>query len=355
MAEPEVSIIMPVYNSHPEELREAVESALGQTLRNIELVCVDDGSVDDTPVRLDAFAQKDERIRVIHLQTNQGTLAARNAAIIAAKGQYILPLDPDDALHEDACEVLVKMMKARSLDMLQFAVETSAKGDQYCEWANPTVNEDLDASDFAYDIFVCKSRSWGIVKMFRREPLAVAAASFPNGYCANGEDGLLLFKFLSSVHRVGCTPLALYRYRYGNGLSTSLRPSRAQIVRIMRSLQYSLPWLKCQSSKLAKPFRSELLRTSLDALVRSRMDKKTRDDVACTLLNVSSPKEIIATLKTFAPISAYARWLLCIKRFVARNSRHRRKLLRKIALSARVADMVKTVHHKRSHDATVYL
>ena len=85
MADPEVSIVMPVHNSRPNELREAVESALGQTLGAIELVCVDDGSTDDTFARLEAFARQDGRIRLIRFPANKGTLAARNAAILAAR------------------------------------------------------------------------------------------------------------------------------------------------------------------------------------------------------------------------------------------------------------------------------
>lgn len=354
MAEPEVSIVMPVYNSRPEELKEAVESALGQTLREIELVCVDDGSVDDTFARLEAFARADDRMRIIRFKANSGTLAARNAAILAARGQYVLPLDPDDALRPETCETLSKMMKLRSLDMLQFAVETSADGARYCAHANPCADEDLDADDFAHDVFALKKRGWGVVKMFLREPIAAAAASFPPGYCANGEDGLLLFKFLSLARNVGCTPMAFYRYRYGGGLSTSLRPSRAQSNRIMRSLQYSMKWLNGQSSTLAKPFRRELLRMSLDALVRSRMDRKTRIDAACALAEVARPKEIVAALNTLAPISACARCFAVIKRHVAHNHKHRRKLLRKIALSSRVANMAAAVLQiRRNRDAGI--
>lgn len=341
MSEPDVSIVMPVRNSRPEELREAVESALGQTLRTIELVCVDDGSTDDTLSRLRAFAQRDGRVRIIGFESNKGTLAARNAAILAATGRYVLPLDPDDSIRPEACETLSGIMDRRSLDMLQFAVETSEAGECYRSLTNPAADEDMDPRAFAEDVFARKRRSWAvIVKMFRREPLAAAAASFPDGYCANGEDGLLLLKFLSAAGLVGSSPQALYIYRFGGGLSTSARPSREQAERIMRSLRYSIPWLDAQTSPLAETFRGEMLLKSLDALVRSRMGRDARAEAVRGLAKIVDTAEIAAALKSFAPLSEGARCFVSIKRALARRRGRRRKLLRKLALAARTDRML---------------
>jgi glycosyltransferase involved in cell wall biosynthesis len=328
---------MPVFNSRREELREAVESALGQTLQAIELVCVDDGSLDDTLERLEAFSRKDSRLRIVSLQGNHGTLAARNAAILAATGRYVLPLDPDDSLRAETCEVLSEIMDTRALDMVQFAVETSAGGERYRTLTNPTKDEDLSPAVFAESVFMRQRRSWAVIaKMFRRAPLAAAATTFPSGYCANGEDGLLLLGFLASARRVGCTPRALYRYRYGNGLSTSGRPSRAQADRIMRSLRYSMPWLKDQGCPQSEAYRHELLRMSLGALVRSRMDVGSRTNAVRNLAGIAASGEISALLKSFAPVSRSGKWFVQLKYALARRSGRRRKLLRKLALSARV-------------------
>ncbi len=341
MADPEVSIVMPVHNSRPDELREAVESALGQTLPAIELVCVDDGSTDDTFARLEAFARQDGRIRLIRFPANRGTLAARNAAILAARGRYVMPLDPDDTLYPEACETLSKAMKARSLDMLQYAVETSAEGVRFCSRSNPVEDEDLDAADFARDVFALKKRGWGVVKMFRREPLSAVATSFPEGYCANGEDGLLLFAFLAVARRVGCTPAALYRYRYGRGISTSAHASRAQAERIVRSLTYSMPWTKSQGSPLGDALRGELLASSLGTLAFARMDGVARLDAMRGLAQVVDASEIEEAFSSFMPgyDGCFGRLVLMFKRALARRPARRRKLSRKLALSARVARM----------------
>ena len=89
-----VSVIIPCYNMET-YLADCLDSVLSQTLSDIELICVDDGSTDATGGILDAAAQKDPRIRVFH-QHNQGVAAARNHGIQAARGRYIAFLDPDD-------------------------------------------------------------------------------------------------------------------------------------------------------------------------------------------------------------------------------------------------------------------
>ena len=341
MPDPEVSIVMPVCNSRPDELREAVESALGQTLRAVELVCVDDGSTDDTFARLEAFARQDNRVRLIRFPANKGTLVARNAAILAAKGRYVLPLDPDDSLHPEACEKLAEIMGERSLDMLQFSVETSDEGGRYRMLTNPTSDEVLASSEFAHDVFVAKKRSWAvIVKMFRREPLAEVTAALPDGYCANGEDGLLLLAFLASARRVGCAPLAFYRYRYGCGISTSARASRAQAERIMRSLQYSLRWTKAQDNPFRESFRNDLLASSLGTLAFAHIDAGSRLEAMRRLAQVADVSEMAAACRSFMPCCGRCgEWLLRLKRMFACRRVRRRKLTRKLALCARAARM----------------
>lgn len=94
------SVIVPIYCVEA-YLPTCVESVLGQSHRDFELILVDDGSPDACPVLCDAYAARDERVRVIH-QPNAGLSAARNAGIHAAQGEYLLFLDADDFLSEDA-------------------------------------------------------------------------------------------------------------------------------------------------------------------------------------------------------------------------------------------------------------
>lgn len=93
-----VSVIMPAYNAG-RTIRSAVLSVLSQTYTSWELVIVDDCSSDGTAGLIDSLAAADDRIRVMHAETNSGVAAARNAAIAAARGSHIAFLDSDDGWH----------------------------------------------------------------------------------------------------------------------------------------------------------------------------------------------------------------------------------------------------------------
>ena len=115
---PAVSVIIPAYNEE-NYLCECIESAQHQTLQNIEIICVDDGSTDNTLKILNQYAQKDTRIKVIH-QKNSGQAIARNSAMKLATGQFIQFLDADDYLEPATCECLYLYSKVYELDMLFF-------------------------------------------------------------------------------------------------------------------------------------------------------------------------------------------------------------------------------------------
>lgn len=118
MSTPKISVIIPVYNVGP-YLRECLDSVVNQTLRDIEIICVNDGSTDNSGAILVEYAARDERIIVI-TQKNRGLSAARNVGIDAAKGKYIYFIDSDDYIDLDALEVLYNRAEELKLDMLFF-------------------------------------------------------------------------------------------------------------------------------------------------------------------------------------------------------------------------------------------
>ena len=100
-----ISVIVPVYNCAP-YVERCIRSILEQTYSNLEIICVDDGSSDDSGKILDVLACEDARIRVIH-QKNTGASAARNAGIDVATGELITFVDSDDAIEPDMYETLI--------------------------------------------------------------------------------------------------------------------------------------------------------------------------------------------------------------------------------------------------------
>lgn len=108
ISKPLVSIIVPVYNVE-RYIKRCVDSLRGQTLQNIEIILVDDGSKDNSGCLCDEFAQQDSKIHVIHKQ-NAGQGLARNDGLNIAKGHYVLFIDSDDFIEPDTCEKLSDRM-----------------------------------------------------------------------------------------------------------------------------------------------------------------------------------------------------------------------------------------------------
>ena len=90
-----VSVIIPVYNVEP-YLKEALDSVINQTLREIEIICIDDCSTDNSYNILEEYAKKDNRIIIIKNEENLGVGISRNKGIRLSKGEYIGFVDGDD-------------------------------------------------------------------------------------------------------------------------------------------------------------------------------------------------------------------------------------------------------------------
>lgn len=116
-----VSIVVPVYNTE-KYLDECLESAENQTYKNLEIICVNDGSTDGSLTILENHAKKDERIVIIS-QENQGLSGARNTGMSVATGKYIYFLDSDDVLLPYAMEKAVELLEKHDADALNFGVE----------------------------------------------------------------------------------------------------------------------------------------------------------------------------------------------------------------------------------------
>lgn len=115
-----VSVVVPIYKTQEELLRACIESLMNQTLKEIEIILVDDGSPDNCGKVCDEYAKKDARIIVIH-KKNEGVSVARNAGIEKAKGKYISFVDGDDWIDEKAFEVAYKRAEVNADDILQWS------------------------------------------------------------------------------------------------------------------------------------------------------------------------------------------------------------------------------------------
>lgn len=115
MNNPVISVIVPVYNVE-KYIKKCVKSIIDQTYKNLEILLVDDGSMDHSGLICDEFAEIDERIRVIH-KKNGGLADARNAALDVFTGEYVTCIDSDDYVSNDYIEYLYSLMISNDADV----------------------------------------------------------------------------------------------------------------------------------------------------------------------------------------------------------------------------------------------
>ena len=115
---PKVSVIIPVYNAE-KYLRQCLDSVVNQTYKNLEIICVNDGSTDNSSEILKEYASKDDRIILIN-QNNQGNGCARNVGLSRVSGEYISFIDSDDFILQNTYASVISLMIKDNLDILMF-------------------------------------------------------------------------------------------------------------------------------------------------------------------------------------------------------------------------------------------
>lgn len=210
-----VSIILPCYNVAP-YLDECLESLVRQTWEDLEIICVNDGSTDDTPAVLRRWAEKDARIRVIDRE-NGGLSAARNTGIDAATGEYIGFIDPDDYVDISMYACLVEEARKHEAQVTACGYVSFSDGDrkvlEECSHSPSCgVEENARASVFQEDAVWKRMDVVAWNKLYKREFLESLGFRFELSF-KGGEDDVFWLMTLPHASRLAVIPDQLYFYR----------------------------------------------------------------------------------------------------------------------------------------------
>lgn len=188
---PKISIIMPLYNAQ-KYLKEALESVLSQTFTDYELICINDGSNDNTEKIVQKYQEKDARIRILKNSVRSGAAYSRNKGIVEARGKYIIFLDGDDIFEEEMLRVSYDVAEKNNTDVLMF----SYKHVPLSQIHNKVqiVHGDNFIQKYCRKVFSvekgkpCEFLLWSTSpcnKLFRREFIITNGICFQNLLCAN--------------------------------------------------------------------------------------------------------------------------------------------------------------------------
>ncbi|MDO4851328.1 MAG: glycosyltransferase family 2 protein [Actinomycetota bacterium] len=223
---PMVSVIIPIYNAES-FLEDTLSSILNQTLRNIEIICVDDGSTDSSPETVERFAAVDERLVFLKHRTNKGAGASINTGISASTGDYVQIVGNDDILPRDSLENLVGYCRANNLDLCLYGIEVFSDNP-----SDENLRQRLESQQqyhkVEFDYPICSGiellkhmtrndeyRMTNGPMIMRRDLLVACSPCNLEG--VRHEDMFFTYNILLKAHRCTLIPDVYYSYRVRSG------------------------------------------------------------------------------------------------------------------------------------------
>ncbi len=235
-----VSVIIAAYNVE-KYISEAINSAVAQTLKDIEIVIVDDHSTDKTYDIVSEYAKLDDRIKLIRHEVNSGLVRVRQTGLKNSSGEYVMFLDGDDKLTTNACKKAYEAITKEKTDMLRFDLDFSFDpSTQYDKNIEDNIRKDMYSAPHKL-ISLSKAglldkeavgdivdfQMWN--KIYKRSLLEKAAEHLPDEYINMAED--VLYSFFIQYHARSYSYISdrLYVYRFGCGVSTNFELTTKQI------------------------------------------------------------------------------------------------------------------------------
>lgn len=243
---PKVSIIVPCWGVE-KYLDRCVVSLVNQTLKDIEIILVDDESPDRVPVMCDDWAKKDSRIRVIH-KKNGGLGFARNSGLDIATGEYVTFCDSDDYIEQEAYETIYNEAKKENLDICYFKNRRFTDGGKKTEvcfdkktyfFSGKTEVEQFllnlvgrdysKTSQSTFSMSVCMA-------LFRLDKIKSSGVRFVSERTVASEDLIFDIEFIPHVSKIGVFPYVFYNY-YINPSSITTTFNEGKYLRMMKLLK----------------------------------------------------------------------------------------------------------------------
>ena len=235
---PLVSIIISAYNVEP-YIRQCMDSVVNQTYKNLQIICVDDGSEDDTPNILKEYAEADPRIKLI-VQENTGNSIARNRALDLAQGEWVMFVDSDDWLETYAVERCVALAQQYQTTLLHFGYRKVSENGEILSENLPV---SFQISTGLYQLtpelqwgFARRNYMW--IKFTRRELIERLQLRFPpNIWFEDTVFSQILYAELQGKC-IYITDEVLYNYRQrGNSIMGQYRAKSPRVMDFMTALQ----------------------------------------------------------------------------------------------------------------------
>ena len=237
-----VSIVIPCFNNS-RSLPSCIKTALRNIEnRDVEIICVDDGSADDSVEILESYAKIYDSIKIVRHKENKGTNEARRSGVLAASGDYVLFMDQDDRLTDGTVDVLIDKLAEKEVDVLFFDFKFADGFDlNSCSNENSKIHyykqiqkgHLLATSKFsAIDAISATSPRVGVMvwgRAWKRELLVKGFELIPEGWCVEQEDDCESLMFLALAESVSMIDYVGYEYKWDTGVTNEDIDERSAI------------------------------------------------------------------------------------------------------------------------------
>ena len=322
---PKISLIIPLYNAE-KYLGECLDSVCGQTFKDFECLCINDGSKDKTVEIVKEYAKRDKRFMLLN-QGNQGCSVARNTGLDNAQAPYIMFLDQDDLFHPQAMEVLYYLIETHKTDAATFRFKKRVSDDFKMEnltaYDCKAISVEIIENPFKR-FFENKKGSQVQVwtRIYRKE--AIGGIEFPPGV-QPAEDTVFTLKFMYKIKHMAVIPLVLLFNRdsqtsvMNKGITEKYVRSQVKAARVLHSYFIGSRELQGKEFKQMSYYISRIVfKGCISDVLRGVKDKNVR----LHLLEIAhSLVEPLFKEKIFLPDTQSVRYFLASKLFLSRRYR----------------------------------
>ena len=224
MSNPKVSVVVAVYNAE-KYFRQCIDSILSQTFTDFELVLVDDRSPDNCPQMCDEYAKQDERIKVIHHETNKGSVVTYKDGVEYSSGDYIQFVDSDDWVEKDMIERMYGRVISEGsdivyCDVIRFTDDGKLVPD------SPFDTRGMEKKDIVISMIEDKITQYLPNKIFRRNLFNTMV--WPDFQLR--EDTVICIQLFLDAEKIGYEYSILYHYRYNDNSISSSNKNRYRLI-----------------------------------------------------------------------------------------------------------------------------
>lgn len=312
---PLVSIIVPVYNTE-KYLIKCLDSLLAQTLHDIEILLIDDGSTDSSGMICDNYAHQDKRLQVFHIP-NQGVSHARNKGLEIAEGEYILFVDSDDWINNDMIRTLYQLIQSYQTDLSTCGYIIEDEKGHVIYQIEQQIMCILDKWDAIHSLFQdkyykYKGNLWD--KLFKRTIIDNHHLRFNEDIYYN-EDRLFIFQYLNHCQSISYITIPHYHYvmRESSAMNTFQNSYNEKLATFMNAFDIMTSMSATYPNRIKRALSIDYIKTSISFFKK----------YACYISLIEIWEKIIkikrnnfnslSILQQIKYMSHYIKVLICIK------------------------------------------